>query len=95
MWKGREWRQCALGPTQDGPELLRLKEAGEGARGGPPQFSSHPSGGGVQPSPSKAEQAPGTRDAGVGGGGGAGTGTYGIFHHWLFTEQARNFMWNF
>lgn len=57
-----------LDPHKDGPELLRLREAGEGARRGPPQFSSHPSGGGVQPSPSKAEQAPGTRDAGAGEG---------------------------
>lgn len=84
-----------LNPHKDGPELLRLREAEEGARGGPPQFPSHPSGGGVQPSPSKAEQAPGTRDAGVGGGSGAGTGTYGTLHHCFFTEQARNFMWNF
>lgn len=66
MWKGKEWRQCALNPHRSGPELMRLRKQKERQRD---LFFPTPSGGGVQPSPSKAEQLQGLgRDAGVGEG---------------------------
>ena len=46
------------------PELLCLREAGGWASEGPSPFSSHSPGGGVQPSPAKAEQAQGNGSAG-------------------------------
>lgn len=63
--------------------------SGKQERGAPHNFlSSLRRWGLAQPFKGRAN----ARDAGQGGG---GTGTYGTFHHWLFTEQARNLMWNF
>lgn len=52
-----------LDSDRESPELLCLREAGEWASEGPSPFSSHCPGGGVQPSPAKAEQAQGSWSA--------------------------------
>lgn len=55
MWKGGAVEVMPLDSDRKSPVLLCLRETGERASEGPSAFSSHSPGGGVQPSPAKAE----------------------------------------